>query len=271
MAEKYRSWDKKMLTFTVPSRIKGKTIKKGRYTKLKDLLELRAYLSKQFNNTKLDMKYFMVIELGKAYSNPHLHIQCWIKPMSTASMSSSEERYAKDEIVMSDSGITSSQLDLIKKKAIAKFDLQEERCATIEPTTDTKIYHYVIKDYAKGLSDKQIWDIETQKTRMRKQIGLDRLRWYSKSGDKYTQKLYRFTYRVCGVLRKYANEFIDKFFSKFLSMFSVREIPQQKCFGYLVSNLLGYRTRRCLAVFSRFLDIILAVLYACRSPPYSLL
>lgn len=237
MAGKYKSWDKKMLTFTVPSAIQGKTIKKGRYTKLRYLLELRAYLSKCFNNTD-GIKYFMNIELGKAYSNPHLHIQLWIDPM------------------------TSSQaINLIFKKAIAKFDLKKDRCYITEPENDNAFYDYVIKDYSKDKTDKEIWDYETQKDRMKDQLGLDRIRWYSKSRDKYTQRVYKIFYKYFGVLRKYANEFIEKF----IGMFFQR--PQLKVLREWFSILSVYRIKRYDELFGNTELLIFDVLYACRDPP----
>jgi hypothetical protein len=246
MAEKHKSLDKKMLTFTVPSHIQGKTIKKGRYTKLQYLLELRAYLSKCFNNTD-GIKYFMNIELGKAHSNPHLHIQLWVSPATS-----------------------SHTIDLIKKKAISKFDLEEKRCPTTHPAHDIDIYSYVIKDYAKGLSDKEIWDLEIQKKRMRDQLG-SKVRFYSKSGDKYTQKIYGIFYRYYNVARRYANEFIEKFIGMFFN-----KTPQPKVLEYWFSKLRGYRTRKSTDHFPDVGNMVFDVLYACRDPPllympYSLL
>ena len=246
MAEKYKLWDKKMLTFTIPSHIMGKTIKKGRYTKLKYLLELRAYIAKQFNNIKSDMKYFITIELGTAYSNPHLHIQTWSKSESNSD--------------------TSSRLDLIKQKAITKFNLDHKRCHTTIPTHDHYVYHYVVKDFSKHLTDKQVMNIETQKKRMSKQIGQDSLRWWSKSGDKYTKKLYRFSYNFFGVLRKYANEFIDNCLSKLIMMFSVKT-PQLKALSFSLSKLYLYKEQEIVIVFFYFLLIIFNVIPSCRGPP----
>jgi len=224
-----------MLTFTIPSTIKGKTIKNGRYTKLKYLLKLRAFIAKELNGT--DIKYFMNIELGKAYSNPHLHIQLWFQSTS------------------------SNTIDLIYNKAIDKFSLNKSRCAITEPTAnDDYIYSYVVKDYSKGLSDKELWDLETQKKRMRKQIG-SKVRFYSKSSDTYTQKIYRIFYKYYSCSRKYANEFI----SKFISMFFIKQIPQQKVFRESFSNLCRYRTRESYVFF--VLLFIFYVICCCRDPP----
>ena len=269
LANKYADWDKKMVTFTIPSTVKNKRYKIGKYTKLKELLALRAFIAKEINNSKSDIKYFMNIELGKAYSNPHLHVQFWTRPssrhqendtkydkqcsrdMSRTSMSETWGRlfqYGKQRIFkkknlidemdsicdkqcsdgmsrasMSETSTTSSHdsINLIYSKAIKKFNLNTERCITTEPTHDYPVYHYVVKDYGKGLSDKEIWDLENQKKKMRDQIG-SKVRFYSKSSDKFTQKIYRIVYKHYNVLRKYANEFIDKFIGMFFQK------PQQR-------------------------------------------
>lgn len=207
MATKYSSWDKTMLSFTVPSSVTGKTIKRGRYTKLRYLIEMRAYVAKLISNMT-DVKYFMNIELGTAYSNPHLHVQLWCENQS----------------------ITSS--NLIMQKTIKKFSLDSNRCIITYPEKDLDIYHYVIKDYSKNLSDKELWDLEIQKKRMRDTLG-SKVRFYSKSGDKYTKKIYRILWRYYSCAREYANEFIDKF----ISMFFIKTIPQLRCLDEYLSKL----------------------------------
>ena len=227
MANKYKEWDKTMLTFTVPSHIQGKTIKKGRYTKLRYLLRLRGYIAKQINNIP-NVKYFMNIELGKAYSNPHLHVQIW--------------------------SITSADtVQLLFHKAIDKFDLQEKRCSISLPQQETGVYHYVIKDYARDLSDKDIWALETQKKRMRTQLG-SKVRFYTKSSDKYSKKVYRIFYYYFNVLRGKANEFIERFVNIFFK-FSKRNMPVVGAFGFLVSKLC-YIEQECLYEVFFILDVI---------------
>lgn len=175
MAQKYMSYNKVLLTFTVPTDRKDKSIKNGRYTKLRTLIEIRAYIAKLLNNSS-DVKYFMNIELGEHYSNPHLHLQLWYKT-------------------------TSSLTTNIFEKTISKFNLNKNRCYITEPTHAVPIYNYVIKDYAKDLSDKQIWDLETQKKRFRKVMG-SKVRFYSKSRDEFSKKIYRKIYYGIGILEK---------------------------------------------------------------------
>jgi hypothetical protein len=256
MAQKYMSYNKVLLTFTVPTDIKDKSIKNGRYTKLRKLIKIRAYIAKQINNSS-DVKYFMNIELGEHYSNPHLHIQLWIKnacsiqKLKTDSTDSkrnvSKTTSKAHNIAISDlnkiDGIkdkilsTSSIPANIFDKTITKFDLNKNRCYITEPTHPIAIYNYVIKDYAKDLSDKQIWDLETQKKRFRKIMG-SRVRFYSKSKDSYCKSIYRKLWYGLGIARDKANEFLDFFINKFF-FFNKRNLPKIGSFVFSFSKL-GY-------------------------------
>ena len=200
MAQKYMSYNKVLLTFTVPTDIKEKSIKNGRYSKLRKLIKIRAYIAKLLNNSS-DIKYFMNIELGEHYSNPHLHLQLWIKNNDTSSVTTN-----------------------IYEKTIAKFDLNKNRCYITEPTHAIPIYNYVIKDYAKDLTDKQIWDLETQKKRFRK-IMDSKVRFYSKSKDSYCKSIYRKLWYGLGIVRDKANEFLYFFINKFF-FFNKRNLPK---------------------------------------------
>jgi len=223
MATKYSSWDKCMLTFTVPSVFKGKINKNNRYAKLRHLLKLRAFIGKCMNNSS-GVKYFMNIELGKKFSNPHLHLQVWY-----------------------DSSVTSAtDIDLIKSKCISKFNLNSKRCYTTTPELNIDVYHYVIKDYSKNLSDDEIWNLETQKKRSRKFLR-SRVRFISKSSDKYTKKAYRVVYSW-GVVRNIANKYLDFFIENFFK-FSSRNLPKIDSFCFGFSNLVIYRIKNELFVF----------------------
>lgn len=189
MANKYSSWDKYMLSFTVPSSVRGRTIKNGRYTKLRELIKIRAYIAKLLNNSK-DVKYFMNIELGKKFSNPHIHLQLWIKPTSSTSA------------------------EQILSKTISKFSLNKNRCYLTVPEQDIPVYDYVVKDYGKNLSDDEIWNLETQKKRFRKQLG-SKVRFSSKSRDTFTKKIYRTMYHYYDIARDRVESAIDFFINNF--------------------------------------------------------
>lgn len=248
MAQKYMSYNKVLLTFTVPTDIKEKSIKNGRYSKLRKLIKIRAYVAKLLNNSSY-IKYFMNIELGEHYSNPHLHIQLWIK--SPTSMSAT-------------SNTTSSVFTNIYEKTIAKFDLNKNRCYITEPTHAIPIYNYVIKDYAKDLTDKQIWDLETQKKRFRK-IMDSKVRFYSKSKDSYCKSIYRKLWYGLGIARNKANEFLDFFINKFF-FFNKRNLP--KISSLVIKFSILSNKEQEVFLFVSFLLIIDVLLYSpCCSPP----
>lgn len=249
MAQNYMSYNKVLLTFTVPTDRKDKSIKNGRYTKLRTLIEIRAYIAKLLNNSS-DVKYFMNIELGEHYSNPHLHLQLW-------------------------HNTTSSLTTNIFEKTISKFNLNKNRCYITEPTHAVPIYNYVIKDYAKDLSDKQIWDLETQKKRFRKVMG-SKVRFYSKSRDEFSKKIYRKIYYGMGILRKNANEFINFFIDNFF-YFNKRNLPKINFFLYCFSELSNIEQEQLLSMILLFKTIFAAwgkwsvdVLFysPCLDPPF---
>lgn len=237
-----------MLSFTVPTQradIKSRKhseVKNGRYTKLRYLLKLRAFIAKEINNSKEDIKYFINIELGEKYSNPHLHIQVWVNKSITSART----------------------INLIYQKAISKFNLNYDRCKLSIPDKDIDIYHYVIKDYSKNLSDEDVWNLEVQKKRMRKQLS-KQIRFYSKSQDKYGKKLYRVVYSW-GVLRENANCVIEFFKDNFFK-FTKRDLKFISFFCVDLSKLFIYRTRRSDVFFGYVFSFVFYVLYACRSPP----
>lgn len=242
MAQKYMGYTKVLLTFTVPTEVQDRTIKNGRYTKLRKLIKIRAYIAKLLNNSS-DTKYFMNIELGKAYSNPHLHLQLWIK----------------DDI-----SNTSSITTNIHQKTITKFNLNKSRCHVTEATHAVPIYDYVIKDYAKDLSDKDLWDLETQKKRFRKVMGSS-VRFYSKSKDKYCKSIYRKLYYSLGVVRNKANDFLDFFIKNFYT-FTKRNLPKISTLCYVVSYL-GYIEQERIVFVLYICLFIFVVLFCCLDPP----
>ena len=240
MAQKYMSYNKVLLTFTVPTDIKEKSIKNGRYSKLRKLIKIRAYIAKLLNNSS-DIKYFMNIELGEHYSNPHLHLQLWIKNSDTSSITTN-----------------------IYEKTISKFDLNKNRCYITEPTHAIPIYNYVIKDYAKDLTDKQIWDLETQKKRFRK-IMDSKVRFYSKSKDSYCKSIYRKLWYGLGIVRDKANKFLDFFINKFF-FFNKRNLP--KISSLVIKFSILSNKEQDVFLFDSFLLIIDVLFYSpSKSPP----
>jgi len=181
MCDKYSSYNKTMLTFTIPSKINNAIIQ-GKYSKTAYLVELRTYIAKQFNNANSEIKCFSNIELGSKRNNPHAHIQVWCNDY--------------DEVYN------------IYQKTISKFNLNKSRCKMTLPEYDNKNYDYVIKDYKKDISDVEIWANENAKKCIRKHLG-KQVRFYNMSKDKYSQHLYKFVYRLYNKFRLFANDFID--------------------------------------------------------------
>lgn len=257
MAQKYMSYNKVLLTFTVPTDIKEKSIKNGRYTKLRKLIKIRAYIAKLLNNSD-DVKYFMNIELGEHYSNPHLHLQLWIKGSDISNQGLDIRSGHKAN------NTTSSIITNIYDKTIKKFDLNKNRCYITEPTHAIPIYNYVIKDYAKDLTDKQIWDLETQKKRFRK-IMDSKVRFYSKSKDSYCKSIYRKLWYGLGIVRDKANEFLDFFINKFF-FFNKRNLPKISSL-VIKFSILSYKEQEVF-LFDSFLLIINVLFYSpCLDPP----
>ena len=298
MAQKYMSYNKVLLTFTVPTDIKEKSIKNGRYSKLRKLIKIRAYIAKLLNNSS-DTKYFMNIELGEHYSNPHLHLQLWIKNDNHKTIESFEKSFYEVNKYLSpwlsffgnkkvidniDTGLdfnesiilgisknkpsasTSSTIANIYDKTIKKFDLNKNRCYITGPTHAIPTYNYIIKDYAKDLTDKQIWDLETQKKRFRK-IMDSKVRFYSKSKDSYCKSIYRKLWYGLGIAREKANEFLDFFINKFF-FFNKRNLPKISSLVIKFSILSYKEQEEFLFVLHRmFLYIAIYVFAPCLDPP----
>jgi len=251
MAQKYMSYNKVLLTFTVPDRvIKTHTgIKNARYSKMRVLVDIKAQLSKLFTRES-NIKYFTVIELGDKFSSPHLHCQIWID---------------SDDI---------SPIDKIKSKIIKDNGLQNNRCHTSSQNTNISnidIFSYVIKTYSKNLTDDEIWTQETQKKRYRKHYG-KAIRFYSKSTDKYSKDMYRRLYYSLGIIREKANDFLDFFINKFF-FFNKKNLPKISSFYFSFGELGYYLTRGFILIqllsISLQLKFDIDVLFysPCCSPP----
>jgi len=269
MCDKYSSYNKLMLTFTIPSKINNAIIQ-GKYSKTAYLVELRTYIAKQFNNSSCEIKYFSNIELGSNRNNPHLHIQVWTKDHNenkgpnlsnnevdqlcqynkrALNINKVQQNTHKDHInilghSINDNSIRSNNeikgpnnyddVRTIFNRTIEKFNLNNSRCKLSTPTHDKLYYDYVIKDYRKDISDVEIWANENAKKGIRKHLG-KQVRFYNMSKDKYSQKLYKFVYRLYRKLRLYANEFIDCL----ASIFKGLSVDELLVIRELKSDLLG--------------------------------
>ena len=243
MANKYSSWDKMMFTFTVPNsvRCKGRSVKNSKYTKLRELVDIKAALAKLLSRQK-GIKYFANIELGKKYSNPHLHIQFYCDSMTSA-----------------------MALHLIRNKIIRQYNLNSSLCHITLPEMDKDTYMYVVKDYSKFLSDEDIWNLDVQKKRFRKALR-SKIRFISKSGDRYTKRAYKIAYWSYSVLRGQADLFLDNILERFF-YFNKKKLPCIPSFEYVEVKLSkdeqeGLCMWYVYTIYLSFVDV------RCRSPPY---
>ena len=207
--EKHVNMSKFMLTFTKSGN--------GTYTKLRIINEIKSYATYLIANSSAEIYFFSNIELGSKLDNPHLHTQIWCNDKKA--------------------------VKAIYDKVIAKFYLDVSFCKFSKPQQPLKFYNYLIKEYSSSLTDKQIWDIETIKRDMRRQLGL-KIRFYSKSKSKYTSKLYKMVYHVFGVLRAGADKFLD-FFTNILFIGKKR-----------IEAILGVKNRFLFSSISSFISII---------------
>jgi len=210
LATKHRSLSKRMFTFTVGGRGRGV------YTKLRIANDIKSYITYLISNCTSDIYFFTNIEIGSELSNPHVHSQVW-----------------SDDI---------SAVEKIYDMVIDKFGLVKKRCSLSEPQQNLNFYTYAIKDYSNDLSDNDVWNIEKTKYRMRKTLGL-RLRFYSRSKSKYQSKLYKIMYRYYGVLREFADKFLDNFFSLFFK--------KERIFKASISSFITIKNKasKCLKLF----------------------
>lgn len=222
-----------MFTFTAGG--KGR----GVYTKLRLINEIKTYVTYLIANSKADIYFFSNIEVGTELSNPHLHTQIWSDDLNA--------------------------VRVVYDKVIEKFGLDYKRCKLSEPQRTHDFYNYVIKDYSKDLNDDELWHLEQTKKRMRKQLGL-KLRFYSKSKSKYTQKAYRYFYRTFGVLRGVADKFMDWFFSLFFK--------KKRVFKFSISSFITIKNKgrfvyTCFDDMGRLFDILHVLFYApSNDPPF---
>ena len=205
LATRYRDMDKAMFTFTVKGR--------GTYTKLRLINEIKSYVTYLIANSTAEIYFFSNIELGHSFTNPHLHTQLWCN--------------------------NKNALEVIYDKVIAKFSLNKKYCSLSEPQQTPQHYDYVLKDYSEHITDDRLYELEQIKKKYRKQLGL-KLRFYSRSKSKYTSAAYKYFYRYFGVLREFADGFMDWFFSLFFK--------KKRVFKLTISSFITIKRTRGFAM-----------------------
>jgi hypothetical protein len=236
-----------MLTFTVGGRGRGV------YTKLGIINEVKSYVTYLIANSKSNIYFFSNIEIGHSLNNPHLHTQIWHNDIE--------------------------EVKLIRDKVIKKFKLVKNKCDITLPQQNLKHYNYVIKDYAKDLSDDELWNLEQTKKRMRNKVvikdGLKHklnIRFISKSKGKYTKALYKKVYWSFGVLREFADKFLDTI-GQFLTIDSKNKeyilYVNKSLKLYSISSFISIKNKGILFVNYIYQDFEILFFSPSNDPPFS--
>jgi len=230
MCDKYTDMDKCMFTFTVGGRGRGV------YSKLRICNEIKSYLTYLIANSKDDIYFFTNIEIGQDLKNPHIHSQLWFSDKNA--------------------------VRAIYDKVVTKFGLKH--CKLSTPQQNHSSYNYVIKDYSKDLNDNELWHLEQTKKRMRQHLGT-KLRFYSKSKSKYSQKAYRYFYKIADVTRDIADSWIEWF----LDIFFNKEAFLSQAKSSFISIKIKEIECRKLFLLKRYFRQSLDILFIspARSPP----
>jgi hypothetical protein len=152
--------------------------------KMQVINEMRNYFNKLVRNLQTDsIKHFSNIEIGQNFDNPHLHIQVW---------------YEESD---------SFALERIYNKVIQRYGLMTNRCSQVANRDDTEVFHYVIKDYRKDISDEELIKLNSHKAWYRKELGKN-LRFSSHSKSKYTKVIYKRGFAL-GILKNDVDFLLD--------------------------------------------------------------
>lgn len=148
-----------MITFTVDG--------DDRFLKMHLVNEIRNYFNYLIRNTRNnEIKYFSNIELGRDFSNPHLHIQLFYD--------------------------NPAQILGIYDKVVEKFGLDPARCVISEPETESD-YSYVVKEYM-DYSTQTLIDTDEARREYRNALGSN-LRFVSQSSGMYSKEVYKRLFR----------------------------------------------------------------------------
>jgi len=174
MLSKYQDKKKLMLTFTYRE--------EDPYKKMEIMISVKNYITKLILNTgSNDLKYYSNIELGDDFKTPHIHCQFFYDDKK--------------------------QLLKIRDKVLSKFGLFSEFCHITEPKVQNAKYNYVIKDYRKNITDKELLLIDGVKKVYRDKLNKN-IRFCSHSKEKYTKAIYRSAYKK-GILKGDVDYLID--------------------------------------------------------------
>ena len=140
--------------------------------KMQVINDIRNYFNKLVRNLNTtSTRFFSNIELGDSFDNPHVHIQVW-----------HEEADAYD-------------LKRVYDKVVQRYGLCVDRCVVSLEEAKTDVFHYVVKDYSKKMSDEQTLELNMWRAWYRKELGKN-LRFTSHSKSLHTKALYKKAYSL---------------------------------------------------------------------------
>ncbi len=141
--------------------------------KMQVVNDMRNHFNKLIRNLRNDnIKFFSNIELGENFDNPHVHIQLWF-----------------------DNEADKFDISRVYDKVVAKYGLMSNRCVVSLDERETDVFHYVVKDYAKSLSDSDLIELNSWRSWYRKELGKN-LRFTSHSKGEHSKALYKKAYSL---------------------------------------------------------------------------
>ena len=156
--------DKALITFTSP--------KIEAYDKLEHIKHIKQHFSKLISNLKIDIDKFAVVELGQNKNNPHVHIQLF---------------YNNKDL---------EKIQRAYTKTLVKFNLHEKSCAftkTDKTQTHIKYFSYILKEFAKKLSDNELMELDEARSKLRVKKNKN-MQFISRSHNLLTRAVYKHLY-----------------------------------------------------------------------------
>lgn len=151
--------------------------------KMQVINDMRNHFNKLLRNlNNPQIVFFSNIELGSKFDNPHVHIQVWYN--------NDADRH---------------DISKIYDKVVSRYGLCSNRCVVSYDDRNTDIFHYVIKDYAKSLTNEEVHLIESWKRFYRVELGKN-IRYTSHTSHSHSKDLYRKAYKLG--IRKYDLDYL---------------------------------------------------------------
>jgi len=181
-ANKHKKMYKLHIVFTKKEEI-------DKYQKMDDVLLIREDFFKKLQNLNLlEVYYFSNIELGENYDNPHLDTQLWIEE--------------KDVV----------KIERVYNKIIDNHNLVDYLCEFNKQDkyiSDIEVFTYTVKEYAKDLTDDEVYKLGQARKDYRKKLGKKNLRFYTNSRKPYSKSIYKKLYFMFGFDREKSEYILD--------------------------------------------------------------